>query len=96
MSSAFPLQNGLKFDAIIVGGGMAGVSAAVELAKSGKKVAILQCNSYLGGRMKTTQLNLQNGSTFPFDEGASWIHGSNDKDHPITQLSKNVQGAIIK
>ena len=40
--------------------------------------------------MKTTSLNLFNGSNFPFDEGASWIHGSNNKDHPITKLAKKI------
>lgn len=35
------LQNGTRFDTIVIGGGMGGVTAAVELAKIGQRVAIL-------------------------------------------------------
>lgn len=87
------LQNGLQFDTIVIGGGIGGVSAAVKLSKAGHKVEIFEANSYLGGRLKTTPLNLNSGGTLQFDEGASWIHGSN-KNHPITKLSKNIKGLI--
>lgn len=96
VSSATPLSNGLKFDSIVVGGGMAGVAAAVELAKAGQKVAVFEANSYLGGRLKTTPVNLQSGPVVQFDEGASWIHGSNSTDHPISKLAKKVPGLVMK
>lgn len=40
VSQATPLQNGAKFDTVVIGAGMAGVAAAVELAKAGQKVAL--------------------------------------------------------
>lgn len=39
----------LKFDAVVVGGGMAGVCAAIEAARSGVKVALIQDRPVLGG-----------------------------------------------
>lgn len=39
-----------KFDAIIVGAGLAGLSCAYELSRKGKKVLVLEKNSYPGGR----------------------------------------------
>lgn len=36
-----------------------------------------------------------NGVNFQFDEGASWIHGSNP-EHPITKLSNIVKGVAMK
>lgn len=35
------LQNGSRFQTIIIGGGIAGVAAATELTKKNQKVAIL-------------------------------------------------------
>jgi cation diffusion facilitator CzcD-associated flavoprotein CzcO len=40
MGSNFP-ANGTHFDTIVVGGGIAGVTAAVELSKLGENVAVL-------------------------------------------------------
>jgi hydroxysqualene dehydroxylase len=39
-----------KYDTIIVGGGLSGLSAAVELSSKGKKVLLLEQRQYLGGR----------------------------------------------
>ena len=74
---------------------MAGVAAAVQLTKMNQKVAILQANNYLGGRLKSVNVNLSNGENFQFDYGASWIHGSYKK-HPITILAKSVNGLVMK
>lgn len=73
----------------MIGGGIGGVAAACELAKAGQKVGILEANNYLGGRMKSTPIQLLSGGSVQFDEGASWIHGS-CKVHPITKLAKSV------
>lgn len=37
-------------DALVVGGGLAGLSAAVELAKAGARVTLVEARSHLGGR----------------------------------------------
>ncbi len=39
--------------------------------------------------MKTIPVKLSNNSTFNFEEGANWIHGSGKKN-PITQLADEV------
>ena len=49
----------------------------------------------MGGRLKTTPLDLLSGGQIQFDEGASWIHGSS-RNHPITKLSKSVQNVFMK
>lgn len=72
------LKDGSRFQTIVIGGGIAGVAAAVQLAKSGQHVAILEGKKYLGGRLKTTPIRLFDGGTLQFDEGASWIHGSSE------------------
>lgn len=49
---------------IIIGGGWAGLSAAVELAKSGHKITLLEAGKQLGGRarmVKTGKLTVDNG-----------------------------------
>jgi len=35
------INNGSSYDTIVIGGGMAGVKAAVDIANSGQKVALL-------------------------------------------------------
>ncbi len=43
------------FDALIIGGGLAGLVAAHHLARSGKRVALLEKSGALGGRARTTR-----------------------------------------
>jgi phytoene desaturase len=52
---------------IVIGAGVAGLSAACHLAKAGYKVQVLDKNSGPGGRMR--QLHVQG---FVFDMGPSW------------------------
>ena len=42
-----------KFDVAIVGGGLAGLTASIYLAKAGKKVIVLEKSSQFGGRGMT-------------------------------------------
>ena len=41
-------------DCIVVGAGLAGLSAAIELEKSGKSVLICDANTQPGGRVQST------------------------------------------
>jgi heterodisulfide reductase subunit A len=54
---------------LVVGGGIAGMNAALDLANQGIKVYLVEKNSTIGGRM--AQLD----RTFPTDDCAIWICG---------------------
>ena len=43
------LQGSLEVDVAIVGGGLAGISAALDLARQGRRVALLEANQVGGG-----------------------------------------------
>jgi monoamine oxidase len=69
-------------DIIIIGAGAAGLMAAYELSKSGKKVCVLEARTHVGGRMHT----LNDG--WATELGAEFVHG----DLPVTlQLLKEAQ-----
>jgi monoamine oxidase len=57
-------------DTIVIGAGVAGLSAARLLARAGRKVVVLEARDRVGGRVWTDR---SNGETT--DLGASWIHG---------------------
>lgn len=46
-----------KFDVAIVGGGLAGLTASIYLAKAGRKVIVLEKSSRFGGRGMTINKN---------------------------------------
>jgi monoamine oxidase len=62
----------VHYDVIVIGAGAAGLIAARELAKEGKKVCVLEARDRVGGRIHTEQLN---GFTKPIELGAEFIHG---------------------
>lgn len=58
------------FDTIVVGAGVAGLTAARLLTRSGRQVVVLEARDRVGGRVWTDRSNGQ-----VMDRGASWIHG---------------------
>ena len=56
-------------DTIVIGAGVAGLSAARLLAAAGRSVVVLEARDRIGGRVTTDR---SHGAT---DLGASWIHG---------------------
>ncbi|MAY75513.1 MAG: phytoene desaturase [Phycisphaerae bacterium] len=54
--------------AVIVGGGLAGLACAVELATHGVRVTLVESNSHLGGKM-----NVHEAAGFVFDMGPTII-----------------------
>jgi phytoene dehydrogenase-like protein len=50
------MDNELRYDAIIIGAGLGGLSAGAFLAKAGKKVLVLEKTGALGGRCRSVEL----------------------------------------
>jgi monoamine oxidase len=61
-------------DALIIGGGIAGLTAARHLTEAGLRVTLLESRGRLGGRIYT----LSTGG-FPVELGAEFVHGRPDE-----------------
>ena len=59
-------------DILIIGAGAAGLMAARTLAKSGKRVTVLEARDRVGGRIHTLEYG---SSQQPLEMGAEFIHG---------------------
>ncbi|HVS52572.1 MAG TPA: NAD(P)/FAD-dependent oxidoreductase [Opitutaceae bacterium] len=59
---------------IVIGGGAAGLAAALRLARRGREVLLLEARDRLGGRVCTLR---PKGWTQPAELGAEFIHGGN-------------------
>lgn len=62
-----------KADVIVVGAGAAGLMAARELAKTGKKVLILEARDRIGGRVWPLS---EEEFGYPAQGGAEYVHGA--------------------
>lgn len=58
-------------DVIVIGAGMAGITAARELVRSGCSVAVLEARDRIGGRIMT----LDDFCSGPVEGGAEFVHG---------------------
>lgn len=68
-----------EFDTVVIGAGVAGLTAARLLAASGRSVVVLEARDRIGGRTWT-----EREGGLATDLGASWIHGIDD--NPLTAL----------
>lgn len=66
---------------IVVGAGFAGLAAARELMRQGRRVLVLEARDRIGGRAWTTRLG---GA--PVDMGAGWIHGIDG--NPVAEFAR--------
>src|SRR5262245_56933256 len=82
-------MSGQSREVHVIGAGIAGLTAARDLAVDGYDVAILEARERIGGRIWTSdELGL------PADLGASWIHGF--EDNPIARLARRHAIPIVR
>ena len=74
---------------VVLGAGLAGLSAARQLADAGLQVSVIEARNRIGGRIHTAR----NWPGMPMDLGASWIHGT--QGNPLTALAKTA-GAQLR
>ena len=43
-------ENSISSDLLVVGGGIAGITAAIEAAETGLNVVLIEKNPYIGGK----------------------------------------------
>jgi monoamine oxidase len=71
-------------DVVVVGAGVAGLSAAIALQRSSRNVVVLEARSRVGGRVFTSPRGLE--------WGAMWLHGT--RGHPL--LQHNVECELVE
>ncbi|MEM7247335.1 MAG: FAD-dependent oxidoreductase [Acidobacteriota bacterium] len=69
---------------VVIGAGMAGLTAARRLSDAGAQVTVLEARDRLGGRIWTDRT-----LGIPVDLGASWIHGV--RRNPLTKLARELK-----
>ncbi len=74
---------------IVIGAGLAGLSAARDLAAAGAQVTVLEARDRIGGRVWTSRV----WASLPMDLGASWIHGVDG--NPLTALADQAGAARL-
>ena len=76
-------------EVLVIGAGIAGLTAARDLAIDGYDVAVLEARERIGGRIWTSH-----ELSVPADLGASWIHGF--EDNPIARLARRHDIKILR
>ncbi|TLD10498.1 hypothetical protein PgNI_06706 [Pyricularia grisea] len=88
-----------RYDAVIVGAGLAGLSAAHELIKAGLSCIILESRDRVGGKTWSQELA---GGKGVVDLGAAWINDTNQtrmfdiaKRYGAELIEQNTQGNVV-
>eukprot|EP00403_Amphidinium_massartii_P023974 CAMPEP_0178402330 /NCGR_PEP_ID=MMETSP0689_2-20121128/16782_1 /TAXON_ID=160604 /ORGANISM="Amphidinium massartii, Strain CS-259" /LENGTH=522 /DNA_ID=CAMNT_0020023219 /DNA_START=185 /DNA_END=1753 /DNA_ORIENTATION=+ len=79
-------QQAIDTTVVVIGGGPAGIAAAVELQANGVDFVLLEARDILGGRVRSQQFG-----GYDWHPGAEWIHGKERSDggelNPIYSLA---------
>jgi monoamine oxidase len=68
--------DGIKYDILILGAGVAGLAAGRLLAESGMRVAIVEARDRVGGRIATKHVSVPGTvNSVPVELGAEFVHG---------------------
>jgi len=81
----------MKYNVIVIGAGMSGLSAAQNLAKAGFKVLILEARNRIGGRIHT----LYTDNHTPIETGAAFLKMA-DPTNPFNPLKTQLQHLNLK
>jgi oxygen-dependent protoporphyrinogen oxidase len=77
-----------RVEVAIVGGGIAGLACATDLARSGKDVLVLEAESRVGGPAETRRIQ-----GFMLERGPNTVRGTPELEALIRQVGLNVQQA---
>ena len=83
----------MTYDAIIVGGGLAGLSAAVELTSKGRSVLLLEQKPHLGGR---TYSFIDKQTSDPVDNGQHLMMGCYHATRRFLQIIGSAHLAVLQ
>lgn len=67
-------MDGEQLDVVVIGAGVAGLTAALQLGRAGKTVVLLEARDRMGGRICTQR---DDDWPMPIELGAEFIHGGN-------------------
>lgn len=81
LAAPMPLRAQTGKRVIVIGAGLAGLSAARDLQAAGAEVVVVEARDRIGGRIWTSH----KWPDLPMDLGASWIHGV--EGNPLTEIA---------
>lgn len=76
-------------DVVVIGAGIAGITAARDLMKKGVSVSVLEARNRMGGRAFTESKTFG----FPYDHGCAWLHSANK--NPLTPLVRRAGYKVV-
>jgi monoamine oxidase len=65
----------MQTEILVIGAGVAGLTAARALAEAGREVLVVEARNRLGGRIFSVNGSAENGSAEPVELGAEFVHG---------------------